>query len=95
MGMKRTVYDGVDVATYLSQLPSSTSDKAQLHNPTTVMKGSWKEVEVCYHCSSRLDVHSLQGNTVYHIRSQEKDIFNGEDYFYKGFFALKSVHWQI
>ena len=30
MGTKRTVYDGVDVATYLSQLPSTTLDNAQL-----------------------------------------------------------------
>ena len=53
------------------------------------MKGSWKEVEVCYHYSSRLGVHSLQGNTVYHISSQKKDIFNSEDYFYKEVLCFK------
>ena len=46
-------------------------------------------MEVCYHYSSRLGVHSLQGNTVYHISSQKKDIFNSEDYFYKEVLCFK------
>lgn len=63
--------------------------KHNQHMLLLLLKSSQKGVELCYHYPSRLDGHSLYGNTIYHISSHKKDAFNSKGYFYKRVLCFK------